>query len=615
MSDETPRLKLSATPEGIQVTADIWSEQLRRIDAFVDLYLKGLFVNTPPVSPQDGDAYVIGGTPDWPWSQYPYWIAYCVDGGWGYSPPYNGLRAYVEPAGTFVMYRDGVWFDLSALISAGEKSFASGPSCDLGAAASLFVEITGDTAITSFGTAANTLRFVRFAQALTLTHNATSLILLGGGNRTTAAGDVGVYTSDASGDWRERAYFRAASNPGDTATKSGTETFSNKTLASPALSGTTILPGSGSINSSGWLGIGAAPSHPVHVTRTSITSGGGTQAAGYFNNSASTTGLTGTNTLIGVRATSYLSGTITSGSTVIQGVQGSAGASGGGAIGEIDGLSFIVYNDMPSGSISAVVGTFSAFVHRGASSIDTLYGITYKAALSGGTGTIGVAYDLYLDSSPLNACITNHFGIYQAGSDSRNYFAGRIGLGASDPLTGCVLDAAGNIYPHAAASYNLGSPSYYWANGYMQNAWTVVSDQSLKDEITALSEAEMSVAKAIAPLIAVYKMKSAVAAKGSAAARKHCGWIAQRIEAVFTANGLDPFAYGCIGFDPAVKTVTQTRTVKDENGNDVEETYDSTEPDLDENGVQKKIYSIRPDEVSAFALAGLAARIAALETA
>jgi hypothetical protein len=66
---------------------------------------------------------------------------------------------------------------------------------------------------------------------LTLTHNATALILLGGANRITAAGDVGLYASDASGNWRERAYFRAASNPGDAATKSGTETFSNKTFA------------------------------------------------------------------------------------------------------------------------------------------------------------------------------------------------------------------------------------------------------------------------------------------------------------------------------------------------------------------------------------------------
>jgi len=45
----------------------------------------------------------------------------------------------------------------------------------------------------------------------------------------------------------------------------------------------------------------------------------------------------------------------------------------------------------------------------------------------------------------------------------------------------------------------------------------------------------------------------------------------------------------------------------------VEESYDVQEPDLDENGVQRKIHNIRMDEVTAFALAGLAARVAALE--
>jgi hypothetical protein len=167
-------------------------------------------------------------------------------------------------------------------------------------------------------------------------------------------------------------------------------------------------------------------------------------------------------------------------------------------------------------------------------------------------------------------------------------------------------------------------------------------------------------------------MKTAVAAKGDANARKHCGWIAQRIEAAFAAHGLDPFAYGCCGCDPAMKSVSKTRTVKrpktrtvtvekevvavvdgvairstvsetgeepvtrsyplvdasgapvlDSEGRprvhlepvteEVEETYEDCVPDTDETGAPIEIHNIRPDEVAAFALAGLAARVAALE--
>jgi hypothetical protein len=93
---------------------------------------------------------------------------------------------------------------------AGQVNVASAGTSDIGAAAAQRVQITGTTTITSFGTVANELRFVTFAGALTLTHNATSLILPGGANITTAAGDSGIFASDASGNWRCLAYQRAS---------------------------------------------------------------------------------------------------------------------------------------------------------------------------------------------------------------------------------------------------------------------------------------------------------------------------------------------------------------------------------------------------------------------
>jgi hypothetical protein len=213
MSDETPRLKLPELVDGQEMDAMTINDALIGLDALTDICLKGQFVNTPPSSPADGDTYLLGAAPTGAWNGRAYKIAYCLDGGWRFYTPFNGLRAFVAATSATLVYLNGNWLDAAALLNAAEASVASASTCDLGAAGSLFVTITGTTTITGLGANANLLRFVRFAGALTLTHNATSLILLGGASRTTAAGDCGVYASDASGNWRERAFFAAGVPP------------------------------------------------------------------------------------------------------------------------------------------------------------------------------------------------------------------------------------------------------------------------------------------------------------------------------------------------------------------------------------------------------------------
>lgn len=79
---------------------------------------------------------------------------------------------------------------------------ASAGTTDLGAATGDFVDVTGTTTITALGTiTAGIERLVRFTGVLTLTHNATSLILPTGANITTAAGDTARFRSLGSGNW------------------------------------------------------------------------------------------------------------------------------------------------------------------------------------------------------------------------------------------------------------------------------------------------------------------------------------------------------------------------------------------------------------------------------
>ncbi len=87
-------------------------------------------------------------------------------------------------------------------------TLVSASTTDIGAQSSLSVEISGTTTITSFGTAYNGPRFLRFTGALVLTH-ASALNLPGAANITTAAGDTALAIPNlALTGWNVVAYQR-----------------------------------------------------------------------------------------------------------------------------------------------------------------------------------------------------------------------------------------------------------------------------------------------------------------------------------------------------------------------------------------------------------------------
>jgi hypothetical protein len=74
-----------------------------------------------------------------------------------------------------------------------------------------YFDVTGTTTITSIASlGVGTMVMLQFDAALTLTHNATDLVLPGGANITTAAGDHAIFVEYASGDWRCVSYQRAS---------------------------------------------------------------------------------------------------------------------------------------------------------------------------------------------------------------------------------------------------------------------------------------------------------------------------------------------------------------------------------------------------------------------
>lgn len=114
MSDETTRLKLPQLVSLQEANSVTWNEALAKIDAFFDLCLLGLYTDTPPASPSDGDAYVTGAAPTGAWSGYPYKIAAACDGAWRFYLPFNGLRAYLSTTGKQMVFTASGWIELPA---------------------------------------------------------------------------------------------------------------------------------------------------------------------------------------------------------------------------------------------------------------------------------------------------------------------------------------------------------------------------------------------------------------------------------------------------------------------------------------------------------------------
>lgn len=147
------------------------------------------------------------------------------------------------------------------------QTVASASTTDLASGGSNAVVVSGTTTITSFGsnaTTANPYYFVRFSGALILTHNATSLIIPGGQNVTTSAGDYLIAEYLGSGNWRVDNYMRAngqviSMTGGDTTIASATTTNLGSTGSNIVnVSGTTTITGFGS---------SASTANPVYIVR------------------------------------------------------------------------------------------------------------------------------------------------------------------------------------------------------------------------------------------------------------------------------------------------------------------------------------------------------------
>lgn len=108
----------------------------------------------------------------------------------------------------------------SSVVNTFTKTQTWSKGADVGSATALalltdgnYFDITSTTTITSINTlGAGTVVKLHFDGILTLTHDATDLVLPGAANITTAAGDEAEFVEYATGDWRCVNYQRAVNN-------------------------------------------------------------------------------------------------------------------------------------------------------------------------------------------------------------------------------------------------------------------------------------------------------------------------------------------------------------------------------------------------------------------
>lgn len=132
-------------------------------------------------------------------------------------PGSQNITAAAGDWAVFVGYPSGVVYceqyqrHSSYPLTTGYATVASAATTELGSVREQYVNISGTVAITSFGSTAPTgcIKCLKFESAITITYNASLLIVPGAADIYAGAGDTCIVAHEGSGAWRVLSYTRA----------------------------------------------------------------------------------------------------------------------------------------------------------------------------------------------------------------------------------------------------------------------------------------------------------------------------------------------------------------------------------------------------------------------
>ena len=120
----------------------------------------------------------------------------------------------------------------------------------------------------------------------------------------------------------------------------------------------------------------------------------------------------------------------------------------GGTVNSAFASSSVVINK-DIGTITNAIGARGRIANTSTGTIDTAYAFRAEIENSGG-GTINNAYGLYVYDVP--DATSSEYGLYQAGSDDLNYFAGNVGVGVLAPNELLTVEGVLSLRESAAPS-------------------------------------------------------------------------------------------------------------------------------------------------------------------
>lgn len=95
------------------------NESLARLDAVAQMRVVRDDLNLAPVSPLDGEAYVVGPAPSGDWSGQSSAVAVYSNGGWVFLAPKFGWRAWNEALEAEMVFDGAIWVHHGGVVAAG----------------------------------------------------------------------------------------------------------------------------------------------------------------------------------------------------------------------------------------------------------------------------------------------------------------------------------------------------------------------------------------------------------------------------------------------------------------------------------------------------------------
>ncbi len=110
-TDVTPRWALPQLFSGQAQKEVFHNEALARIDMLLHGQVESADENVPPVTPDDGDCWIVAAAATGAWAGREKAIACWTEGGWRFVAPRTGLSIWVVDRANSMHYLDGVWQD------------------------------------------------------------------------------------------------------------------------------------------------------------------------------------------------------------------------------------------------------------------------------------------------------------------------------------------------------------------------------------------------------------------------------------------------------------------------------------------------------------------------